>query len=707
MLSFKIENMKFGLKLSLSYGMLILAMCVGGVIAVNTASKLSGMTEKLYRHPYAVSTSIRDVETGLVAMHRGMKDVAMAKSLEQLEKASAGVARYNREVQSKIEILEERFLGDKTNIENMKTLFKEWTPIRIRVIEQTKVQIENDAYEVTKSESAPHIKKMIMALDKLLVFANKKALEFKDDAISQGLDGTEGELVQKFYKHPFTVSLTTTEIEKDIYEIVGRMKDIAVADSTTKVNAMAVEIEKDAVGTRKKFKILEERFLGDKEEITAIAKLFTGWKPIRDKVIAMRLLQVSAKPGEITRLEGAPHLQKINAELYKVKEFANNKAVSFHTNAEKQAKSSRNLLIVLFSVASVVGIGAAFLVTRAITTSLGKAVDFTKEIASKNLTAKLDINQKDEIGDLAKALNGMQQDLQAIFKDIYSGVETLASSSTELSAISTQMASNAEQTTGKANTVSVAAEEMSVNMSSVSAASEETSVNVNMVAAAAEEMSTTIAEISSNSDKTKTITEKAVGQSENALLQISELGVAAQEIGKVTEAITEISEQTNLLALNATIEAARAGEAGKGFAVVANEIKDLAKQTSEATGEIKEQIASIQSASKKSVTEITQISGVIKEVNEMVVIVSTAVDEQANATQEISTNVSQASQGISEVNENVAQASSVTGEVAADIAEVGEASREINSSSSQVHESADILAKLADKLSTIVKQFKL
>lgn len=366
------------------------------------------------------------------------------------------------------------------------------------------------------------------------------------------------------------------------------------------------------------------------------------------------------------------------------------------------------LLISLFSL--ILGIALTFFITRSVIRQLGadpsELADIAHNISKGNLAIDFKRTKKSALIGVYRDMKDMTEKLKSMFIEISSAVQTLSSASTELATISTQMSTNAEQTTIKANTVAVAAEEMSVNMASVAAASEETSVNVNMVSAAAEEMSATISEIASNTGNTKAITETAVIQSKNASDQINELGIAAQEIGKVTETIMEISEQTNLLALNATIEAARAGDAGKGFAVVANEIKTLAKQTSQATDEIKTKITSIQDASSNSVTEITQISGVINEINSMVSNVAVTVEEQAKATQEIADNVAQASQGINEVNENVAQASSVTGEVAVNIAEVGASSSEINESSTQVNVSATELSELAERLTDIVNQFK-
>ena len=404
--------------------------------------------------------------------------------------------------------------------------------------------------------------------------------------------------------------------------------------------------------------------------------------------------------------KAAPRGAKLVATLKAM--AVNQKELMLHDEAiaKKMTVSLTRMLWILLGigVAACLILGAS--ITRAITGPIQKAVQMIQAVTQGDLNQQLDIDQQDEVGLMARDLNQMSVSLRSVVRDVSQGIETLNNTSSELSNLSNDMSASSEETTGRAQTVAAAAEEMSVNMDSVAAASEETSVNVNMVASAAEEMSATIAEIASNTEKTSAITDTAVTQSQKASAQIHELGGAAQEVGKVTESITEISEQTNLLALNATIEAARAGEAGKGFAVVANEIKELAKQTSEATNEIKEKIDKIQNASKGAVADITEITGVIGEVSEMVSVVAVTVEEQASATQEIADNVSQASLGIQEVNENVAQASAVTGEVASDIAEVGQAAQELNNNSNRVTGNAHDLKELSGKLSEIVSQFK-
>jgi methyl-accepting chemotaxis protein len=228
-----------------------------------------------------------------------------------------------------------------------------------------------------------------------------------------------------------------------------------------------------------------------------------------------------------------------------------------------------------------------------------------------------------------------------------------------------------------------------------------------MVSAAAEELTATINEIAQNAEKARSISEQALSQTKGTGDQMTELGRAAQAIGKVTETITEISDQTNLLALNATIEAARAGEAGKGFAVVANEIKELAKQTAEATLDIKQQIDGIQSSTGTTVEGINQIGQVMNKVNDFVSSIATAVEEQSVSTQEIADNINQVSGGIGEVNENVAQSSHVAGEITESITEVNQASSEIANSSSQVRLSAEELSQLAEELNSMVGRFKI
>ncbi len=382
-----------------------------------------------------------------------------------------------------------------------------------------------------------------------------------------------------------------------------------------------------------------------------------------------------------------------------------NRAVTLlQQNAESSVTLLKTIQVILIGAGLVV-ILLAFLVLKSITTRLENVRIFSEELGNGNLRATSGITGRDELGRIGASLDAMAANLRTMMKNIAETGSTLFKSSSELGAMADDFSSAAVDSAERTTAVAEAAEEMSTNMNTVAAATEEAATNISLVSTATDEMSNNITGIVKSTEKAQEITRVAVEEAGSASDKVDELGRAAQEIGKVTEAITEISEQTNLLALNATIEAARAGEAGKGFAVVANEIKELAKQTAEATGEIKARIDSIQNSTDATVSQIQQITNVINEVDEIVATIVTAVEEQSATTTEIAENIGQASLGIQEVTENVAQVSTVSGEVAQDISEVSQTSGAISEGSGKVKESAVELNRLAEELRIMVGKF--
>ncbi|MCB2147386.1 MAG: methyl-accepting chemotaxis protein, partial [Deltaproteobacteria bacterium] len=346
--------------------------------------------------------------------------------------------------------------------------------------------------------------------------------------------------------------------------------------------------------------------------------------------------------------------------------------------AEQQAKvdlqiASSNLFMLAGTLMAIaVGILCAVACAVVVVRPVRRTADMLKDIAQGegDLTRRLAVDSRDEIGQMAGWFNAFISKLHDIVRNISEYFETVSASANQLQVISRQMDAGVRDMGDKSAAVARAADEMSQNMNSVAAASEQASTNVGLVASAMDNMNQTVSDIGKSSEKARTVTRRAVAEARQASSKVDTLGHAAAQIGKVTQVITDISDQTNLLALNATIEAARAGEAGKGFAVVANEIKDLARQTAEATKDIKLEIEGIQSSTAETVSDISRVADVIGEVDDIVSTIASAVEAQTTAAAEIVENVTQASAGIMDVNRNVAQSSAFSREIASDIAKV-------------------------------------
>ena len=325
-------------------------------------------------------------------------------------------------------------------------------------------------------------------------------------------------------------------------------------------------------------------------------------------------------------------------------------------------------------------LAAAMLISRSITRPLQAVVAGLKDMAEGegDLTRRVHIDSKDELGELAHWFNTFVARVQSTVAAIGRTSQGLATSSEEMMSVSRQMSGTAGDASTGANMVSAAAEQVSTSVRSV--------------AHATEEMSTSVREIAENAANAAKVANQAVLVADTTNATIVKLGQSSAEIGQVLKVITSIAEQTNLLALNATIEAARAGEAGKGFAVVANEVKQLATQTARATEDIRERIGAIQDNSQAAVSAMGQIAQIIGQIDDFANTIASAVEEQSATTSQISHTVKEGHQGTSEI------AKSITG--------VAEAAQHTSEGAMQTQRSAEELARLANDLRNLVSRFK-
>lgn len=437
-------------------------------------------------------------------------------------------------------------------------------------------------------------------------------------------------------------------------------------------------------------------------------RLHQSAKEINDLVVAAGgKRSVFAESMEIYRDVSLPAFQKVSQHIDEIRTVVENQADASKQNLLIGVKTGRINLLLLGVVTVVLGVLFSFLLARSIRMDLSKVVTFAGKLSKGDLTAKVEIDQQDEIGRLASAMNSTMQHFREVIGGVSQEVKGLSARSRDLTSIAQTLADCAQEASGRSKSVASATDKMSSNMNSVASASEEAATNVNVVADAADGINLTINEVAAKTEQAQKITSGAVVLARSSSEKVDTLGLAAHEISKVTEVITEISDQTNLLALNATIEAARAGEAGKGFAVVANEIKELARQTADATSEIRAKIESIQGSTHETVEEIKEITSVIGEMNGIVADIANSVEEQTASTSEIAQSVTQAAQGISKVNENVAQSSIVSREIARDITELSRVSTSLAGRGGEVEESANALVVVSESLKKLMAQFRM
>ena len=352
--------------------------------------------------------------------------------------------------------------------------------------------------------------------------------------------------------------------------------------------------------------------------------------------------------------------------------------------------------------------GLSWLFARWITRPIQRVVAILRDIAQGegDLTQRLDANRSDEFGELAKWFNTFVEKLHGIISEMAGNAEALNRSSSELSNVASDLAAGADDANTQSGSVAGAAEEMATNMHNMAQSTKEVSTNVKSVATAVEEMNLSITEVAQNAEKSASVAGEAAKLVRISNDRITDLGSAADEIGKVIEVIQDIAEQTNLLALNATIEAARAGEAGKGFAVVATEVKELAKQTAAATDDIRRRIEGIQGSTGEAIAAIKEIREVINNVNEVSSTIAAAVEEQSITTKQISDSMAQTAAAALTVSNGVDESAAASQDITQSISRVDLVLKQTAAGARQSKEAGNEFSQLAEQMETLVGQFK-
>jgi methyl-accepting chemotaxis protein len=424
------------------------------------------------------------------------------------------------------------------------------------------------------------------------------------------------------------------------------LRDVVLSQTPAEVQQEIATIEAltakyvDSAGPMDDLFAVEGNVNADEQAALAeIKRIESVTMPLIERVVELKLAGQEGPALQVLVLQAKPlfveWLGAINVLIDM--EEAMNKVLS-----DEARGVASGFLLTMVLICAAAGLLAALIgwrLTRGITRPLAEAEKALAAVATGDLTQRLEVRSRDEVGRMATSMNTALTSIGEVMGTFHTAIEALTGASTRVGDLSRQISTGAEESSAQAAVVAAAAGEVSHS--------------VQTVAAGSEQMGASIREIAHNATEAASVASRAVTAVGTTTETVSRLGESSRTIGDVVKVITSIAEQTNLLALNATIEAARAGDAGKGFAVVANEVKELSQETAKATEDIARRVEAIQTDTSGAIAAIAEVAQVIAQINDYQTTIASAVEEQTATTNEMNRSVAEAAAGSGQIADNI------------------------------------------------------